>query len=430
MSCREPLIDRTEGPVTGAPARIAAIDAVRAVALLGILTINITGFWGPTLASFSPHLPRAEPGGDGWFLIAFVLFEGKMRALFTLLFGASMLLFIDAADRRGVWGPGLQARRLLWLALFGYAHYLLLWWGDILFPYALCGLCALLLCRAPALPVLVMGLVMFVISHGLDTIGAIQGIAAEQAVLAGHAAAADRADEAAMMARIATSIADDRRILAAPFVAAVRLRLGTAPWLPFQTLGSTFTETLPLMLIGMALHRSGLWQGAWSRRALATMAAIGIGTGGALSLVLAWWMAAHDFPPRAMFAVFESLSALPHLAMALGYGAGFMLAWPVLAGTATGRVLAATGRTAFTNYLGTTMLMGAIFSGWGLGLGDGTGHSVPRGALPLFIPLGWAAMLAWPAWWLARHGQGPFEAAWRWLTWLGARQNSGKEPSG
>ena len=84
---------------------------MRAVALLGILTINVTGFWGPAMATFSPHLPRAEPGGDVWFLIAFVLFEGKMRALFTLLFGASLLLFVDAADRRGHWGPGIQARR-------------------------------------------------------------------------------------------------------------------------------------------------------------------------------------------------------------------------------------------------------------------------------------------------------------------------------
>jgi uncharacterized protein len=121
-----------------------------------------------------------------------------------------------------------------------------------------------------------------------------------------------------------------------------------------------------------------------------------------------------------MFAVIETLSALPHLAMALGYGALLMLAWPVVATTATGRMLAATGRTAFTNYLGTTVLMGAVFSGWGLGLG----MVLPRGALPLFIPLGWAAMLAWPGAWLARFGQGPLEAVWRWLTWLGIPASS------
>lgn len=388
---------------------------MRAVALLGILTINITGFWGPTVASFSPHLPRVEPGGDGWFLIAFVLFEGKMRALFTLLFGASMLLFIDAAERRGRWGPGMQARRLGWLALFGYAHYLLLWWGDILFPYALCGLAALLLCRLPAVPLMLAGAALFVVSHGLDAIGVIQGIAAEQAVLAGHGLAADRADEVAMMGRIAASVDQDRMIAAAGFVRAVWLRLTLAPWVPWQTFGSVFTETVPLMLIGMGLFRSGLWRGAWSRRALVRMALWGIGSGGALTLVLAWWIWAHGFPPRAMFGVIETLTALPHVAMALGYAAVLMLVWPQLGDRAAGRVLVACGRTAFSNYLGTTVLMCALFSGWGLGLGGWLG----RGWLPLFIVPGWVAMLVWPRWWLARFGQGPLEALWRRLTWLG-----------
>jgi uncharacterized protein len=394
------------------PTRIAAIDFVRGVALLGILTINVTGFWGPMLAGFSPHFPRFEPGGDAWFLIAFVLFEGKMRALFTLLFGASMMLFIESAERRGKSGPWMQARRLLWLALFGYAHYLLLWWGDILFPYAACGLAALILCRLPAGGLIAMGLGLFTLSHGFDAIGAIAGIGAEQAVMAGHGTAGDRADETAMMARIAASIASDRQVMAAPFVAAVRLRLQGDPWLPFETLGSTFTETLPLMLIGMGLHRTGFWSGGWSRRALRLTAALGIAVGGAMTLALAWWIGAHGFPPRAMFAVIQTLTALPHLLMALGYGAGLVLIWP-RAGM-IGQALAAAGRTAFTNYLGTTILMTALFSGWGLGLAW-----LPRGWLPLFVLLGWGAMLAWPRWWLAQHRQGPFETVWRRLTWLG-----------
>ena len=410
------IIDRGSGTDTKPP-RIAAIDFVRGVALLGILTINVTGFWGPTLASFSPHLPRAAPGGDVWFLIAFVLFEGKMRALFTLLFGASMLLFIDAADRRGVWGPGMQARRLGWLLLFGYAHYALLWWGDILFPYAVCGLAALLLCRMPAGLLIAMGLALFLVSHGLDGIGAVQGIVAEHAVLAGGGLTIDRADETAMMARIAQSLAADRQILIASFFAAIRLRLTTALWLPVQTTGSTFTETLPLMLIGMGLHRTGLWTGMWSTRTLMWLAWLGVGLGGAMTLALAWWIGAHDFPPRAMFGVIQTLTALPHLAMALGYGAALMLAWPMVNRTRAGLALAAAGRTAFTNYLGTTIVMTALFSGWGLGLAAW----LPSGYLPLFIPLGWIVMLAWPRRWLAHHAQGPFETAWRWLTWLGVQ---------
>ncbi|MCW1382976.1 DUF418 domain-containing protein [Novosphingobium sp. KCTC 2891] len=403
-------------PIPSSPNRIAALDFVRGVAVLGILAINITGFWGPSLASFSPALPHADPGGVGWFALSFVVFEGKMRALFTLLFGASMMLFVEATERRGFNPDAMQARRLLWLAVFGYAHYLLLWWGDILFPYALCGLAALALRRLDPAALVVIGLTLFTVSHGMDSLGDLAGIAAEQRVLSGHGTPAEVAEQAGMMARIAASIADDTRILDAGFIEAIRLRLSIAPFLPFSTTLSTLTETLPLMLIGMALHRSGFFAGAWSERALRRVAACGIGTGGAITLALLAWLWMHGFPPRAMFAAMGDLSALPHLLMALGYAALLMLLWPKLAQLGAGRRLAAAGRCAFTNYLGTTVLMAGFFSGWGLGLGP----DLPRAWLPAFVLLGWAAMLAWPEWWLARFAQGPLEAAWRRLTWLGA----------
>jgi uncharacterized protein len=101
--------------------------------------------------------------------------------------------------------------------------------------------------------------------------------------------------------------------------------------------------------------------------------------------------------------------------MTMGYLAALLLLWPRLAQTAAGQRLAAAGRCAFTNYLGTTLIMCALFSGWGLGLG----LVLPRAALGPVVLLGWALMLAWPQAWLARFGQGPLEALWRRLTWLG-----------
>jgi uncharacterized protein len=205
------------------------------------------------------------------------------------------------------------------------------------------------------------------------------------------------------------------RILQAGFTEALRLRLTTAPWLPFSTTSATFTETFPLMLMGMALMRTGLFTGSWSGATLRRMAWSGIGAGGALSLALIGWGWRHGFPPRAMFALMGSLAAMPHLLMALGYLAALLLLWPRIAQTAAGRRIAAAGRCAFTNYIGTTILMTALFSGWGLGLGG----VLPRGWVVLFVPLGWAAMLAWPEAWLARFGIGPLEGLWRRLTWLG-----------
>lgn len=395
--------------------RIEALDFVRGVAVLGILAINITGFWGPTLASFSPMIPQAEPGGAAWFAVAFVLFEGKMRALFTLLFGASLMLFCDSVAQRGRQPELMQARRLLWLAAFGYAHYLLLWWGDILFPYALCGLLALALRRLAPITLAALGLSIFLLSHGAAAVGDLYGLASEQRVLTGHASPAELAEQASMMERIAASLAGDVRILDAGFVEAVRLRWTTAPLLPLETTLATLTETFPLMLLGMAMQASGFFAGDWSGKALRHLAAAGIGIGGALTLALLGWLVAHGWPPRAMFAALGSLGALPHLLMALGYVAGLLLLWPRLRGRAIASRIMAAGRCAFTNYIGTTVLMGMVFSGWGLGLGP----EMPRAWLPLFVGLGWLAMLAWPRWWLARFGQGPLEALWRRLTWFG-----------
>lgn len=388
---------------------------MRGVAVLGILAINVTGFWGPALASFSPMIPAPEPGGVWWFAFAFVVFEGKMRALFTLLFGASMLLFVEAAERRGTSGEWMQVRRLLWLALFGYAHYLLLWWGDILFPYALCGLIALAMRRLSPVALVLAGLALFVVSHGMDGIGDLAGIAAEQRLLAGNGNPAEMAEQAEMMATIATMNASDNAILNAGFIDAIRLRLTTDPFLPFQTTAITFTETLPLMLLGMALLRTGFFTGEWSARTLRRMTWGGIGVGGGLTLALLGWLMIHAFPPRAMFATINDLSALPHLLMAMGYAAGLILLWRRIGANAAGQALAAAGRCAFTNYIGTTVLMTALFSGWGLGLGP----ELPRLWLPMFVVLGWAAMLAWPRWWLARFPAGPLETLWRKLTWAG-----------
>jgi len=111
------------------PERIGALDFGRGVAVLGILAINVTGFWGPLLATFSPAMPRLEPGGAVWFITAYVLFEGKMRGLFTLLFGASMMLFADAAERRGANPDPMQVRRLSPPRAFAPPHYPPPSWG-------------------------------------------------------------------------------------------------------------------------------------------------------------------------------------------------------------------------------------------------------------------------------------------------------------
>jgi len=122
--------------------RILSLDIMRGVVLLGILIMNINGMG---LAGAYGD-PTVSGGATGWNLSTWIAanfaFEGTMRALFSLLFGVGMFIFMDRLEKKGA---GIQAaniyfRRLMWLLVFGLIHgYLLLWTGEILYQYALMG---------------------------------------------------------------------------------------------------------------------------------------------------------------------------------------------------------------------------------------------------------------------------------------------------
>ena len=139
--------------------RIASLDFIRGIAVMGILAANIIAFGQPFAAYMYPDaflVPHSE--AEQWMWIAqFVLIDGKMRGLFTLLFGAGLYLFMEKAWSRGE-GRALQARRLGWLLLFGLGHFFLIWRGDILTFYALFGLVSLAAIRWAAKTQLVVGL--------------------------------------------------------------------------------------------------------------------------------------------------------------------------------------------------------------------------------------------------------------------------------
>ena len=120
--------------------RVRLIDALRGVALLGILLMNIPVFAMPNYFSESF---RNDPTSVNFWLNAVitVFFEGKMRALFGMVFGAGVLLFVTKKEQAGRSVTWLFYRRMLWLILFGLIHaHLILWLGDILYLYGVCGM--------------------------------------------------------------------------------------------------------------------------------------------------------------------------------------------------------------------------------------------------------------------------------------------------
>lgn len=162
------LVSATESPApppaeparpVGLADRIPTIDLVRGMALLGILLMNIPYFGqSPALE----HEPFRHPGTLDYYvhLVVQIGFEGKMRGLFSMLFGAGILIFTGRKEDAGLGSADLLQRRLLWMLLFGVIHeYVFLWVGDILFDYAVAGLAMYVFRKLPPRKLLLAALV-------------------------------------------------------------------------------------------------------------------------------------------------------------------------------------------------------------------------------------------------------------------------------
>jgi uncharacterized protein len=400
-------------PAQEAQERLASLDLIRGLAVLGILAVNIYSFAAAPSALYSPDLPKPGSALDHWtWLAVLVLFEGKMRMLFSVLFGASLMLFVERADAAGGDGEHLQVRRLGWLALFGYLHYLLLWDGDILFLYAIAGLIALFLRHAPPLALVASALFLLTIWQAWGWSMWRAPVAAEAAVAAGTASPAQEKSHGEALASNRRTDAEELARVQGSGAALIAYKALADPFRPVRIVFYALGETLALVLIGIALFKTGLFARVWQRRWLLAVALGGIGLGGAATGVFAIWANGAGYPEIAMrFAVSYGLT-FAHLAMGLGYAAMLILGTRRLERSAIGARLIAAGRTAFSNYLGTSVLMCGVFYGWGLGLSNSLGTAAQFGV----VILAWTLMLLWSGPWLARLRQGPLEWLWRSLT--------------
>lgn len=138
----EPPPGGIAAPNDGKSPRIFSIDVLRGIAILGILVISIWEFGGFT--TNKQNFYRAGTHGGNYQLLSFItaVFEGKMRALLSIVFGAGIILFISKKEQPSALSiPDLYIRRKLWLMLFGiFNAMILLWPGDILYHYAVLGI--------------------------------------------------------------------------------------------------------------------------------------------------------------------------------------------------------------------------------------------------------------------------------------------------
>jgi uncharacterized protein len=394
------------------PNRIATLDLLRGVAVMGILSVNVIGFAMPDPAYLNPAAYGGATGANlvTW-LLNFILIDHKMRGLFSMLFGASMLLVIERAEAAGRSAAVVHYSRMAWLLVFGLAHFYLIWSGDILTTYALVGMAAFAFRKAPVPRLIAAAIVFFL----LDT--AIMAMLT-QSYAAGEAAAAAPGATARTLATWQETASDllplQPQALAAnlalyrgAYGGILHARLTDGALQPLLNLILVGPDTLGLMLLGMAGFRSGFLTGGWDRRLYARIAWAGLGVGAAAHAAIAWWTIRSGFSATVVFADYILISTPFRLIMTIGYAALIVLLGRG-GGALVGRIAAA-GRAAFTNYLVTSLVASTLFYGYGLGLYG----RLDRFHAWLIVPLVWLAILGWSKPWLDRFRYGPFEWLWR-----------------
>jgi uncharacterized protein len=390
------------------PQRILTLDIVRGVAVMGILAMNIVDFAMPPQAYVNPAAYGTESAADRivW-LLGFIFIDGKMRGLFSFLFGASMLLVIDRAEAKGASGSAVHYRRMAWLALFGLVHFYFVWHGDILFGYAIAGMIAWFFHQLEPKALIRIGIALVLVQFLIFASVALGALAAT-APGATAPAGADWKDLTQMFAMpTQVQIAQSLALFRGGYGGIFGHRLAEQWNEPFVGTLMFGWETVGYMLFGMAALKSGFLSGEWApvsyRRTALTCFAIGI----PLYAALAWGVTQYGGKAAILFGLWGALPVLIRPPMILGTAALIILA--TRRRTALVVRIAAAGRAAFTNYLGTSIAMTTLFFGYGFGLYGNLGRA---GLWLVILPM-WAAMLLWSKPWLDRFRYGPFEWVWR-----------------
>jgi uncharacterized protein len=392
--------------------RIVLLDALRGLALFGILMVNMPVMFEPIsslLMGAKPDMPLQHVIAESFIKF---FFEGKFYVIFSFLFGYGFWLFLSkSTDNEGGIVP-LYRRRLFLLLLFGLAHIALLWAGDILVFYSLFGFL----------------LILFRKSSNRKVIGWAIGIALIPTVLNGLMTLLFGFLSNVSEAREAIAVSVQQRmdtmhqLLADATVAYTSGSFGEMVSMRFSEYATLLPGILFFYPVVLAMFLVGMW--AARTRIIAEYDqhlpffrktfwwGFGIGLIGNIVYVIAYRkanMATQDVWAW-MYATFHTIAGI-----ALG---AFYVSTVVLLfakGRAAGlvKLLAPVGRMALTNYLMQSLITSILFLGWGFGLFGKIelwqGILITIAIFTMQIPLS--------IWWLGRFRFGPVEWLWRTLTY-------------
>ena len=353
--------------------RYRAIDIIRGLALFGVLIINLLTDFRVPLLEHILH-PDPGPGRANHIVEAVAMFALEFKAFttFSFLFGVGIAIQADRAAARMQSIRPFLLRRFGWLLVLGATHLLLIWNGDILTLYAVCGFLLLpLLGMSPRVLVLVGALLIALPEFAWFGIDFPSGSAATSV------------------------IAETRKVYGSgDFFAILRFRWQETWTLIRPIMVAVLPRTAALMYWGVAAWRSGiLREPEKHRKALLAVLAIG----GVLGPLFTLKPANHVDATILLAAAYVSA----------------LLLWLTPKRTAQWPGIAALGQMALTNYLFQSIVLGFVFYGFGLGRSGRMG-SAATASLGLGI---YIVQIQLSRLWLSHFRFGPFEWLWRSLAY-------------
>jgi uncharacterized protein len=392
---------------------------------MGILLMNIASFSGPLEMYVNPLMVGNHRTYNliAWS-IRWILFEGKMRAAFSMLFGAGVILLTARAEARGSKNVAdIFMRRNMWLMLFGILHFYFVWMGDILFWYGLTALLFLYPCRkVPFKNLLIAGALVLLAGVGSDVYQTMDGIrerdrgAAAQALTnAGRKLTSEQQDDLKKwnetLEKRKKEHDADLKAMRGSYLGALKYHAEWGPRIQatsYYMFG--FTDVLGMMLIGMGLYRVGFLTGALSYRFYGWTIAIGFLLSLPINGFQTLGVIRDNFQPESAWWVLYQLGrltgAIANIALVVLVVKAGLVRWLT-------RRVAAVGQTAISNYLFTSISCTVLFNGFGFGLYG----KLEYYQLYAVVACIWAVNLIVSPIWLRHFQFGPMEWVWRSLTY-------------
>jgi len=392
--------------------RILSIDLLRGVAVLGILIMNIQHFSMPQAAYINPTAYGDLNGLNKWvWIISHILASEKFMSIFSMLFGAGVLLFSERAELKGKNNAQLHYRRMGWLLIFGLMHAYLLWSGDVLVSYSLCGMLVFLFRKKSPVTLISITSAFFIVPILINLF---------------FAWSIPYWPEESMLFTMDSwkpgteTLQHHLDVYRSGWWKQMELRVpGSIFMQTSYFFMESFWQVMALMLLGMALYKWKILSCERSSAFYLRMMLIGLTSGYLLSALGVYLNFKQQWSMEFSMFLGSEFNYVGSVGVALGYSALVMLFCKSMYGMRIKQLLAAVGRMAFSNYILMTLVCTFIFSGHGLGLYG----SVERQYQILIVLAIWILILMISSLWLKRFRYGPLERIWRALTYWGRSYN-------